>query len=472
MARNRKDKPRTRRSIFRKSAVLSWTVVTLTVALFVFSFVLREKRIVNRHLAATARVYAAAVDHIAGERLLEDDYSALTVRGEGEFLGGMPEVEYLAVRRADGFALVYAFGRWQRGNGIAGWTPEDQGQEWEMVSRNPVTSNRVMNYIFPMKRDGKRWGTMHVGMSLQQHNATILGTYRVTGTVAAGALGLGLLASFFFAREISNPINRLKAFTCQVASGNNPPPVELDSNDELAELAESVNVMTTSLNDSQNKLKNSLEKQATLREKEVLLREIHHRVKNNMQILSSLIRLQSRRADTQQLKNILRESEARIRSMALIHEKLYQSDSLSRITMKGYLGTLTGELLRLHSGRDRPATVDIHAEQVQLGLDTAMPCGLIINELASNSLKYAFPEGRAGKILISLAQISEGAYRLIVWDNGVGIPPEFNIAESKSLGLRLVRMLVDQLNGTLEFKNGEGTRVEVTFKESHYRKRV
>jgi len=220
------------------------------------------------------------------------------------------------------------------------------------------------------------------------------------------------------------------------------------------------------------KIKESMGQEASLREKETLLREIHHRVKNNMQILSSLIRLQVRQADSEHLKDVLCESEARIRSMGLLHEKLYQSDSVSDIDLHGYLRTLTNEILRMNNRSGAKVEIRLAVEDIRLGLDTALPCGLIVTELVTNSMKYAFPDRRDGVILVAVSCAGEGEHSLVVWDNGVGFPADFDISKSKSLGMRLVNMLTAQLNGQVVTTGDRGTRTELRFKESQYKRRI
>jgi two-component sensor histidine kinase len=161
----------------------------------------------------------------------------------------------------------------------------------------------------------------------------------------------------------------------------------------------------------------------SLAEKEVLLQEIHHRVKDNLQIVSSLIDLQARHTEDEQILEMFRESRDRIRTMALAHEKLYQSDDLAHIDLPGYIRTLATDLMHSYSISTNQIESDIHIDDIALEIDMAMPCGLIINELLSNALKYAFPDNRPGCITLELRQVQPGSYLLRVADNGAG-PPE------------------------------------------------
>lgn len=198
----------------------------------------------------------------------------------------------------------------------------------------------------------------------------------------------------------------------------------------------------------------------SIHEKEVLLREIHHRVKNNLQVVQSLLGLQARAHDDPRVRAMFEESQARIHSMALLHETLYGSTDLARIDFAEYLTQLAAHLLRSYGALGR---VRLRAEldKVQLNLDVAVPCGLIVNELLSNSLKYAFPNNRQGEIRIGLREPEAGLVELLVADDGIGLGSEWQT--SKTLGLRLVRTLADQLGAKLEIGNTGGAEVKLTF---------
>ncbi|NLX03783.1 MAG: PAS domain-containing protein [Phycisphaerae bacterium] len=201
---------------------------------------------------------------------------------------------------------------------------------------------------------------------------------------------------------------------------------------------------------------------ASLQEKEVLLREIHHRVKNNLQIISSLLNLQSRYIQDERALDVFRESQNRIRSMVLIHEKLYRSKDLARVDFAEYVQSLASHLVRSYGTRRAGVDLRVHVEGVALPIDTAIPCGIIINELVTNALKHAFPDGRRGEIRIDLHP-AEREYRLVVSDNGTGIPADLDFRKTESLGLQLVTTLTDQLDGTVELERDGGTRFTIVF---------
>jgi two-component sensor histidine kinase len=208
---------------------------------------------------------------------------------------------------------------------------------------------------------------------------------------------------------------------------------------------------------------------ASLLEKEILLREIHHRVKNNLQVISSLLNLQSAHIRDPRMLESFRDSQNRIRSMALIHERLYQSQELAKVDLAEYARNLATYLFRVYGDKAQSVSLEIEAEGVFLEVDTAVLCGLILNELISNSLKHAFPDGRSGRICIGLQSHREGQLNLEVGDNGVGLPSDLDLGNTESLGMQLVNTLVDQLGGRLEYNSRNGMNFKIAFSVSEDR---
>jgi two-component sensor histidine kinase len=202
---------------------------------------------------------------------------------------------------------------------------------------------------------------------------------------------------------------------------------------------------------------------SSLKEKEILVREIHHRVKNNMQIISSLLNLQSQYVKDKESLEMFRESRNRILSMAFVHEKLYQSEDLAKIDFDGYIRSMTQHLLRTCSIDSSAVKLNVNCSDVLLSIDMAVPCGLIVNELISNSLKHAFPEGEKGEITIDFHPDGDNRLTLVVSDTGIGLPEDIDISGAKTLGLQLIKDLVDQLRGTLEIERDGGTAFRITF---------
>lgn len=204
----------------------------------------------------------------------------------------------------------------------------------------------------------------------------------------------------------------------------------------------------------------------SLREKEVLLKEIHHRVKNNLQIIQSMLNLQLPQIKDEKAIAQFKESQNRVFSMALIHEKLYQSESLSKIDFPEYIRSLTNHLFISYGAAARAIRPKISVQDISLDIDTTIPCALIINELVSNSLKHAFPASRCsderGEISIDMHR-ERNMFLLTVSDNGVGLPDGFEIGHSDSLGLKLVNVLVKQLSGTIRIGTGGGAAFVISF---------
>ena len=208
----------------------------------------------------------------------------------------------------------------------------------------------------------------------------------------------------------------------------------------------------------------------SLKEKEALLREIHHRVNNNLQIISSLLSLQSDNVVDERDHELFVESQNRVRSMAMIHEKLYQSDSLNSINFSDYIETLLNSLIYDYTKDLGHIKLDLDIEEVDLNIETSVPCGLIINELVSNALKHAFPNGRPGKIMVKLHQDND-QFILEVGDDGIGYSEEEVPENGKKLGFNLVKSLLQQLDGSMEIQHGNGTVYRIVFSELKYQKR-
>lgn len=204
---------------------------------------------------------------------------------------------------------------------------------------------------------------------------------------------------------------------------------------------------------------------ASLREKEVLLREIHHRVKNNLQAISNLLYMQFSYATDEHVRNKLRETQNQIKSIALIHEKLYLAEDLARIDFAEYVQSLTTSLL--HSYRVEPEKIrlTLQIDKLPVNVDTAIPVAIIINELVSNALKHAFPgsDKAEGEIRIELQAVADRRWRLLVSDNGIGLPERMELPEHRSLGLQLVYLLTSHMQGTVELKRDNGTTFEIIF---------
>jgi len=226
------------------------------------------------------------------------------------------------------------------------------------------------------------------------------------------------------------------------------------------------------LRDVTGRKKAEIAVRAALREKELLLRELHHRVKNNMQVIMSLLNLQKKDLRRRPLDSILKDTQNRILSMALVHEKLLASEDMARVDFRDYTHSLMVRLMHSYKiGADR-VRFKLESDKIELDINTAIPAGLLILELASNALKHAFPKGRSGLIQVRLSERPRGRYEIVIKDNGVGFPRSLDIRKATSLGLQIVMMLVQQLEGTIELRRGRGAEFRVAFEKLKYHPRL
>ena len=215
--------------------------------------------------------------------------------------------------------------------------------------------------------------------------------------------------------------------------------------------------------DISERIKSEERIKSSLTEKEVLLKEIHHRVKNNLQVVSSLLYLQSEQLKDQYGRDMLKQSQNRVKSMALVHERLYQSDDLAKIDFAEYIRNLSAHLFHSYGLDPRRIILNTIVEEVFLSIETAIPCGLIINELVSNALKHGFPDDNQGEITIRLTMEPEDHLTLVIHDDGVGLPESVDFRDTESMGLHLVMTLVRQIGATIELDSTGGTKYEIVF---------
>jgi two-component sensor histidine kinase len=211
------------------------------------------------------------------------------------------------------------------------------------------------------------------------------------------------------------------------------------------------------LRDSQARL------QATIQEKEVLLAEVYHRIKNNLQVISSLLDLQADMVEDPQVRALFEDSQQRIQAVALVHESLSQASNVARIPAAQYIQRLSTQVFQAYTPPGDRITLDIQVDPIWIEVRNAVPCGLLVNELLSNSLKYAFPGDQGGEITIALRATPEGHMVLVIHDTGVGFPAHMDFRHTNSLGLQLVCLLTEQLGGSIDLDRTSGTRWTLRF---------
>jgi len=338
----------------------------------------------------------------------------------------------------------------------------------------------------PVMIENERIGKVYLQSNLKESYARLKNYALVVFIVLALSFIISYVMAARLQRIISQPILQL-ANTAREVSLREDYSIRAQktSKDEMGFLTQQFNLMLeqiqkheTALRKASQELKvkaKQLEKELnerkqaekkikkSLQEKEILLKEIHHRVKNNLQVISSLLYLQSNKAYEKETLELFNESQNRIRSMALIHEKLYQSENFYKIDFTDYITGLINDLFSSYKKRYDTIKTEIQVNNVFLGIDKAIPCGLIINELVSNSLKHAFPDGEKGKIKINMTTNKQKEISLIIQDNGKGLPKTLDLEKAKTLGLQLINTLIHQLNGTISRQKTNGTKFLITF---------
>ena len=334
------------------------------------------------------------------------------------------------------------------------------------------------SYVISVKhiyQDDDFIGSIHIIADLDLFYRQLERSIIVTAVIIVLCSGLALLISLSVLRVIARPIEMLVDTANEVSASKDYSLRAVKfADDDLGNLTEEFNDMlqqiqqrdeemeqrvaerTQEISDANKRLTDSLS------EKVVLLKEIHHRVKNNLQIISSLLSLQARQITDPVMVEMFTNSRNRVRAMASIHERLYQSDDLAKVDFAQYLKGLADYLFQSYKISPQDIRFQSEVENVALDLDHAIPCGLMINELVSNSLKYAYPAGRKGEIRVRLTQ-SEKGYTLEVADDGVGFPADVDFRSSESLGLQLINTLVNQLHGSIEMQNHLGTQFTIEF---------
>lgn len=342
--------------------------------------------------------------------------------------------------------------------------------------------------MVPIHLNERVMGRLYLGLSLNEIKGNINKGRRTIAFVSVIIFLMGITGVFVLSTVITGPLHQMVQTVKQITNGDTTKRTHVNTQDEVGHLANSFNLMVESLVSTQEELEEvnrSLEKRtndlqieineriqaeerikSSLKEKELLLKEIHHRVKNNLQIICSLLAIQSRRIKDKQDLEMFKESQNRVRSMAYVHEELYRSEDFANIDFSRYImnvTTLISQTYNMHSNR---IELKLKVDKVFLGIDLAVPCGLIINELISNALKHAFPPSfkKKGKVEIACHPAEEDEIELIVRDNGVGIPKEVDMRKSESMGLMLINILVSQLKGKIKLNRMRGTEFKIRFK--------
>lgn len=321
-----------------------------------------------------------------------------------------------------------------------------------------------------IKHDGDFVGSIHIVSDLSVFYAQLRRSVVAAVLIIIACSALALAIALRVLHVIAAPIDNLIDTANRVAmSRDYSLRATKFADDDMGSLTDEFNDMLQRIQRRDAELEQRVAERTTelsdsLDEKVVLLKEVHHRVKNNLQIIASLLSLQANQIRDEDTLALFTNSENRVRAMASIHERLYLSDDLARIDLAGYIAALVDSLFESYSVDSHDVRLVTEVADVALDLDQAIPCGLMLNELVSNSLKYAFPDGRKGELRILLAR-EQGGYVLEVRDDGIGFPADIDFRETQSLGLQLITSLTQQLQGRIEMTNHHGTTFRVEFPE-------
>lgn len=466
---------------FKLSSVI--TLLVGIVSLFLYMYFpqrFMDERMKSLHEKADAVAKLAAYG-ISSGLYFEDDKSS---QEEIETLIKNEEIRYVVIFKDDSLYFDY--------NLFTATLCEYSKIDGEYIS----DKWEILKSYAPIKIGEKKIGDIYVGYSLAKVIAKMEELQESIGIMSLSLFIIGTLLVYLVGYYFTRPLSQMVKIVNSVSEGDLTKRVKISSNDEAGYLANSFNQMVDKIEKTNEEMEtinkelerrvkertfelekalkslqkeNEVRKKAeleisnSLKEKEVLLKEIHHRVKNNLQIVSSLLFFQSKKITDPVTLEMFREGQNRVKSMALIHEKLYQSGDLANIDFKEYVKKLTNFLFQSYGVNQSKFKLKNNVANVQLSVDTAVPCGLIINEIISNSFKHGFKDRDSGEIKIDMDYDENNKLILKISDNGKGIPNDLNIAESGSLGLRLVNNLTIQLNGEVEFFNRNGTTVKITF---------
>lgn len=480
------------KSILFRTLFMIWLLIIIILGLYILFTVPYQRQVAIERMKLQAQGIASSISEVTANAILLEDYS-FTVDHCMRIINENPSIDYIVITKRNGFSLYHRFNQWKTDTLGGYWiNPKLRNS---LFIKDPNSSSRVFHYSSNFSYSGIEWGWIHIGLNIIQYNKEISEIYLRSAILALLCIVIGMGISVLFARNLVAPIHKLQSFTVDFAAGNLQKRIALDSGDELQQLADSFNLMADALQLSHKELENRVKDRtkklaransllkkeiterkeaekvikASLLEKEILLSEIHHRVKNNLQIVSSLLYLQSRNIKDEYLLAQFLESQNRIRSMALIHEKLYQSKSLANINFADYIQTLSVNLFHTYNTGSKDIDLITDIDDATLSIEQAICCGLIVNELVSNSLKYAFRIKKSGKIIISLKKMPSPIiyktdhYIFSVRDNGDGIAENITFQNSPSLGLQLVQNLTNQLNGTVQMIRDGGTIFNIIF---------
>jgi two-component sensor histidine kinase/HAMP domain-containing protein len=471
-----------------------WGLMVATIIVFVVYIVPFQKETLRDRMENESMDIAKSILHANNASLITEDYG-MVVDHCTQLVSDSKSIMYVVITRNDGYSLVHLKNRWFETKYEGLWLPDTSKTNGKIIYSD-LLKGEVFHKSYKIIFSGVVWGWIHIGLSLDNYNQSLSKIENNVTWLTIFMSLMGLALALLFAKKLTKPIRILDHTTKLIAGGDLSAKAIINTGDELQSLALSFNKMTDALKIARDELEERVKERTaalaetnyilrgeiierkkieeslnySLAEKDVLLKEIHHRVKNNLQIVSSLLFLQSLNIKEEETVTILQDSQNRIKSMALVHEKLYQSNDLARIDFGEYIIKLSNYIYDTYKSNKITIEFDYDLEEIFMPIDTAVPLGLILNELLTNSFKYAFinetPYNRSLKYIRLRTRKCDDALILEVSDNGSGMPKNFILENSESLGLKLVKNLVNQLEGQLIIESVEGTKFTLSIKHN------
>jgi two-component sensor histidine kinase len=401
---------------------------------------------ITTHVATLATDYVLTEDRLSLNMIIENYKEA------------EEEIEYIFMLDNNGMVLVHTF---TDGFPVNLRTANSVMPELEFNIQTLITEKgSIFDMAVPIL-NGEA-GVVRLGLSAEPIMEAV---DRITGMavwIIAMVLLLGIIIASALTITITAPIRNLRKASAAIGGGDLSHRVPIRTNDEIGALSETFNAMAQSLQKANKELEQSLS------DKDMLIKEVHHRVKNNLAVVLSLLRLQSGQVKDERSKGYFLESQNRIRAMSMIHEYLYLSDDMTNVNCEQYIKNLINQLFQSYNVQALKTKLQVKVSDIMLDLDTMILCGLIINELVSNALKYAFPDESEGELTVELSREKDDKYVLAVKDNGVGLPQDLDIYNTESLGMQIVASLATQLKGMLELNREDGTDFRIIFREKRF----
>jgi two-component sensor histidine kinase len=382
----------------------------------------------HREAELLAQVIDYEVSYFVDGNLLTTSMDSLTQKDHNTLAGVLQDARFNVLEQQEGVRIELQM----------------KGQQWLM-------------YLLPMVKGKSQSASINgyyaVSKSLTRALVPLYQLQSVIYFIGLGGILLAIILGITLTRNLTRPINRLLDGINRMESDEYDQPVSVVSNDEFGQLTRTFNKLVANLKDN-------------IREKEILLAEIHHRVKNNLAVISGLLQLESQNTENEHTEQILKNSQLRIHSMATVHEMLYEAPDFNKLSFDEFVSQMVSSISEVYETDKSSIEINLNTADINLNVNQAVPCGLIINELVTNAIKHAYPDAESGLVEISICQKERNIF-LAVRDGGIGLSDDFSLENTDSLGFTLIRILSEQLNANVTIDSQNGTTLSVVFEKEN-----